>query len=94
MSNQLIKPLNRKLLKGILFSPNEIEKKWSQSEHFHAISKGCEIEPKKITYKRGTRIFSIKGGFCKTHQKEICHCGWEFHFHYGTYSGKIEKGRL
>ena len=86
--------LKEGILKGILFSPNEIKKRQSQSEHFHAISKGCEIEPKKITYKRGTRIFSIKGGFCKTHQKEICHCGWEFHFHYGTYSGKIEKGRL
>ena len=86
--------LKEGILKGILFSPNEIKKRQSQSEHFHAISKGCEIEPKKITCKRGTRIFSIKGGFCKTHQKEICHCGWEFHFHYGTYSGKIEKGRL
>ena len=92
MSNQLIKPLNRKLLKGILFSPNEVEERHRQSPYFHSPDKGCEIE-ERVYYRGKTRkkLSKLKGYFCKTHQKEICRCGWEFKFHYGTYSGEIEK---
>ena len=65
----------------ILSEDNIFQKQW-QFKHYHNTAKGCEIEPRKLRYKRGTRIFSINGGFCKTHQKEICRCGWEFSHHF------------
>ena len=58
----------------------------NQSKHYHSEAKGCKIEPKKLTYKKGNRVFSIIGGYCKTHRKKICRCGWEVGHHFDVKS--------
>ena len=86
--------LKEKIFRGILLLPEEVGERQKKSPYFHSPEKGCEIE--KRTYYRGKtrkKLSKLKGYFCKTHQKEICRCGWEFKFHYGTYSGEIKKGR-
>jgi len=47
------------------------------SPHFHSPEKGCRIVPKQQGKILGLR--------CLTHKKDICRCGWEWHWHYGTY---------
>jgi len=76
-------------LKKDLSKKNE---KRRQSEYFHSADKGCEIE-KRIYYRtiREKKSYKLQGSFCKTHQKEICKCGWEWKFHFGTHSKQWVK---
>ena len=60
--------------------------------HYHSKMKGCEIVRRQWKYiskdnREEGRI--ISGGYCKTHKKEICKCGWEWHWHYGRYSKPV-----
>ena len=58
------------------------------SPHFHSISRGCKI--RKRFYKgRSDKYPPIIGGYCQTHKVEICHCGWEWYWHYGKYTKPI-----
>jgi hypothetical protein len=47
------------------------------SPHFHSTEKGCKIIPKQ----QG----KIQGAYCITHHKYLCHCGWEWRWHFGIY---------
>ena len=58
-----------------------------QSKHFHSISKGCKIVDKDFIDDKRKKI---KGAYCKTHKKDICRCGWEWHWHGGEYAFKDE----
>ena len=88
MTKEQQKELNTLLQKerNSILSEAEAMRVRELSPHFHSPNKGCEIIP--ITIK-GTGNQYIKGGYCKTHKKEICHCGWEFHWHYGIYHNNL-----
>jgi len=55
--------------------------------HFHSIEDGCDIEKGKTKINKpdawGENI--VIYDFCKTHNTEICQCGWEWQWHYGIY---------
>jgi len=59
-----------------------MNQKQLENKHFHSSEKGCKIleEYKSKHTNIPTRVF------CETHQVEICRCGWEWGWHYGTYS--------
>jgi len=64
--------------------------------HFHNIKKGCVFENKEklIEYrldKHGKPVKSMFYKRCLTHNIDVCNCGWEFNWHYGTDSIKIYK---
>ena len=63
-------------------------KEREKSEHYHSEKKGCQIEERWQYNTKGKEERVI---FCKTHQKEICRCGWEIGFHYGVSSKKLGK---
>jgi hypothetical protein len=57
-------------------------------KYFHSEAKGCKIKD-KVFERRGVDgllVGTIQGSFCKTHQANLCHCGWQWYWHYGTYS--------
>jgi len=60
--------------------------------HFHCIKNGCEII---IHYKKPRfGVVHIDYVKCKTHNKKICKCGWEWHWHNGENSCKLfPKGK-
>jgi hypothetical protein len=60
-----------------------------KSVHYHAEDKDCVIIKHKVgvDHYYGTNRF-INAAFCKTHNVEICQCGWEYGFHFGTSTGK------
>jgi len=63
-----------------------------KSKHFHSEEKGCELIPFKIHLNQypGRDLF-LSCQKCLTHKKEnICHCGWEFGWHCGDNSKKIQ----
>ena len=47
-------------------------------ERFHAKAQGCRI------VRRFSEIF------CRTHSVSVCHCGWEFGWHYGQDAGGLQ----
>lgn len=56
------------------------------TDHFHSIEKGCEIESRiKLTrLEKGKRKpFDTK--YCKTHNVDICRCGFEWGYHFNTH---------
>lgn len=57
----------------------EVEK----DSHYHSITKRCKIIARKYYVSEG-RCHLI-GGYCRTHKKEICRCGWEWYWHYGIH---------
>ena len=54
-----------------------------KSSHLHKAEGGCEVE--EIREFKNYKYRTI-GAYCKTHQIEVCRCGWEKGWHYGTYS--------
>jgi len=55
------------------------------SPHFHSPAKGCEVENKSfLTKSRFGKVRILGGKFCNTHRKDLCRCGWEWGWHYGT----------
>ena len=69
----------------------DIREMEQKSEHFHSRDKGCRVVNRNIPFMHGNKISNIRGGYCKTHHVETCRCGWEFGWHYGTYSPSLEK---
>jgi hypothetical protein len=64
------------------------------NKHFHGPAKGCKIKP--ITTPPRNPIYKghlIHLAFCEIHQKEICRCGWEWGWHYGSDSKNLEKAK-
>ena len=61
--------------------------------HLHTKNRGCDIINRTIKSKN--KGYSVKGGYCKTHEVEICKCGWEFGWHFNTESAKMKtEGKL
>ena len=59
------------------------------SKHFHEKEKGCDIIDKDFdrSFEKNRVLGNrIKGAFCKIHNKDLCKCGWEWHWHGGTYN--------
>ena len=57
-------------------------------EHFHSTELGCHLINKNIiSFDRDSS--KIQGKYCSTHKVECCKCGWEFGFHYGSESLKL-----
>lgn len=62
------------------------------NEHYYSEAKGCKITyriDKKYT-NTGRVKSSVRCGHCETHNVDICYCGWEWEWHYGTYSGNMQ----
>jgi len=57
-----------------------------QSEHYHSTEKGCEVV--KQYFFTGRRPERLAGSYCRTHNKDLCRCGWEWGWHFGTKSEK------
>ena len=53
-------------------------------EKYHSIEQGCEIVKKRY-------FESGDAAHCKIHKKDICRCGWEWGWHYGTESKPLNK---
>lgn len=60
-------------------SEYQLEIRW-ESSYFHSTDKGCVIFRKKTPVPSLARM--IDGRFCKTHEVELCQCGWEWQHHY------------
>jgi len=56
---------------------------------FHGKELGCELKDKRLRADKSRHY--IKGQFCLTHQVNVCHCGWEFGWHYETESKELKK---
>jgi hypothetical protein len=52
-------------------------------DKFHGTCKKVE---KKLFYYLHEKTCTVRGAYCNTHQVDICHCGWEFNYHFGTFS--------
>lgn len=61
----------------------EVNQTRMESPHFHDKTKGCEIENKTIEVTHRDVVTLLKEQYCKTHQKDICKCGWEWGYHFG-----------
>lgn len=57
--------------------------------HFHSVNKGCHIVKRWLTSKSSPYYTVV--GYCKTHHKDICHCGWEWEWHYGKHYPSTNK---
>lgn len=68
---------NLKISEQTLIEAVKVQKK---SKYFHNEKKGCKIEEKLIP--TGRHSDYLKGAYCKTHQKDLCRCGWEWSHHY------------
>jgi hypothetical protein len=54
--------------------------------HYHSIQRGCKIIKRRFkTKKRSGESGFFSGAYCRTHKKELCHCGWEWQWHYGIF---------
>lgn len=38
-----------------------------------------------------TTTKDIAGGYCQDHKVDICRCGWEFGWHFGTASSDLQE---
>jgi len=61
---------------------SELSELQQGNRHYHCAEKGCKIMPKDY-YSREKHI--IHRSYCKTHKKELCRCGWEWHWHGGEH---------
>jgi len=68
--------------KHSLLSREESVKIQKLSSHFHSLEKGCVIIPKRTKDVQGNYF---NASYCVTHKKNICDCGWEWHYHGGIY---------
>lgn len=57
-----------------------------KSRFYHSEDKGCELQDVVILRKTGVDVYNAKCKFCKTHEVDVCRCGWEIGMHYGTHS--------
>lgn len=63
----------------------------NKSPRYHSRLKGCQIIDHTCYNVIGKKIFSIRAAYCKTHKVEICRCGYEWHWHFGTNSRFLEN---
>ena len=57
------------------------------NSHYHGKEKGCDMSVKEFFRNRDDRNGGrLIGRYCKTHNKDTCRCGWEWHWHSGIFS--------
>lgn len=58
------------------------------SEHYHDIVRGCVVIKKRQSGNYwgsgGINSRYIDGRRCMTHKINLCRCGWEWNWHFGT----------
>ena len=59
------------------------------NKYYHSIEKGCELINISGKSSIGNGIFINKR--CKTHNVDVCQCGWQIHYHYGSHSLSLPK---
>jgi hypothetical protein len=60
------------------------------NQYFHHKDKGCKLENREgESCQRGNRIYKYQ--YCLTHNVDVCLCGWQKGFHYGTNSRKLPR---
>ncbi len=58
-----------------------------KDEHFHSKDKGCELKEMARYKSHSKKVITRSHYFrCLTHKVDVCRCGWEFGWHYGTNS--------
>ena len=63
--------------------------KFINDPHYHSTEKGCKFHRVVRKDWEETENFTCK--FCEVHKIETCRCGWEWGWHHGTDSRKIQK---
>ncbi len=58
-----------------------------KNKFLHNKERGCEVEHRKVYVRidRGLPVY-VDGAYCVTHDENLCRCGWQKGFHYGTNS--------
>lgn len=60
------------------------------SNKFHHNQKGCVLEPFRLKTNNKKVRSNLACLFCKTHQVNLCRCGWEWKWHFGGDLSKIK----
>lgn len=63
------------------------------NEYYHHKNKGCKLVPitKRLDRNGINQFYIHKYQECKTHGVNVCDCGWQVGYHYGTCSKKLPK---
>lgn len=73
-------------MRGIIYLM-ELTEREKQSDRYHAKVKGCTV----VFWKREVydHAHIVETYRCEEHGKELCRCGWERGWHYGTESKSL-----